>query len=320
VECRVVQRTGSGTVPLERAAIEQLRGREFFWLDVPQPSEQDLTLLGDVFGFHPLALEDSRDFNQRPKLDTYDTFAFVVLYGHAPDADLLVEVHLYVMEEALVTIHRESSPTLDELHAAYERREFNHDGVTLTHLIADGLVDGFFPALSTFDERLDDIEDDLVLDPQDAHLRELFAIRRRLAKLRRVIGPERDVVGHLASGTAALPGMTAEHEHYFRDVYDHLLRLGEQLEATHDVISTAIEVYLSAQSNRMNEVMRQLTLIATIFLPLTFITGFFGQNFGWMVRHVGSWETFVVLGLGAQLVGIAILYALFRRLRWFSRP
>ena len=318
MECRVVHRTGSDTVPLEREAIDGLLSRhEFFWLDVPRPSEQELAVLGDIFGFHPLALEDSRDFNQRPKLDAYDDFALVVLYGYAPDDDLLVEVHLYVTEAALVTIHREGSPTLDDLHAAYDRREFQHDAVTLTHLIADGLVDGFFPALSTFDERLDDIEDELVLDPQDAHLRELFAIRRRLAKLRRVIGPERDVIGHLASGTATLPGMTGEHEHYFRDVYDHLLRLGEQLEATHDVISTAIEVYLSAQSNRMNDVMRQLTLIATIFLPLTFITGFFGQNFGWMVRHVGSWETFLLLGIGTQLVGIALLYTLFRRQRWF---
>jgi magnesium transporter len=318
VECRVVHRTGSGTVPLEREAIEELLARkEFFWLDVASPSPQDVALLGDVFAFHPLALEDSRDFGQRPKLDAYDTFTFLVLCGHSPDEDLLVEVHVYAAEAALVTIHRDASPTLDDLHAAYVRREFHHDAVTLTHLIADGLVDSFFPALSTFDERLDEIEDELVLDPRDAHLKELFAIRRRLAKLRRVIGPERDVIGHLSSGTATLPGMTEDHEHYFRDVYDHLLRLGEQLEATHDVISTAIEVYLSAQSNRMNDVMRQLTLIATIFLPLTFITGFFGQNFGWMVRHVGSWEAFFLLGIGSQLVGVALLFALFRTRRWF---
>src|SRR4029079_11989771 len=193
------------------------------------------------------------------------------------------------------TIHREGSPTLDKLHAAYDRHDFRHDAVTLTHLIADGLVASFFPALMTFDDRLDAIEDDIVLAPTRAHLQELFTIRRQLAGLRRVLGQQRDVVGSLASGTETLPGMTDEHEHYFRDVHDHLLRLAEQLEATHDVISTAIEVYLSAQSNRMNDVMRQLTLIATIFLPLTFITGFFGQNFGWMVRHIGGWETFVLL-------------------------
>jgi magnesium transporter len=317
MECRVVNSSGSGTVPLERAAIEDLLGREFFWLDVPDPTKDDLALLGDVFDFHPLALEDSAQFDQRPKQDDYGTFAFLVLYGHAPDADMLVEVHLYVTKDALVTIHREGSPTLDKLHAAYDRHDFQHDGVTLTHLIADGLVDSFFPAITMFDDRLDLIEDQIVLAPTRAHLQELFAIRRRLASLRHVLGPQRDVIGTLASGTETLPGMTPEHEHYFRDVHDHLLRLAEQLEVTHDVISTATEVYLSAQSNRMNDVMRQLTLIATIFLPLTFITGFFGQNFGWMVRHIGSWETFVLLGLGAQVVCVAILYGLFRRERWF---
>jgi magnesium transporter len=312
-----VHRTGSGPIPLEREAIEPLLGREFFWLDVVRPSEDDLKLLGEIFGFHPLALEDSAHLGQRPKLDDYGTFAFLVLYGHSADADLLVEVHLYVSEQALVTIRVDESPALDDLHASYERRDFHHDAVTMTHLIADGLADSFFPALSTFDGRLDDIEDVLVVAPESAHLHELFAMRRQLGGLRRVLGPQRDVIGTLASGTSTLPGMLEEHEHYFRDVYDHLLRLGEQLEATRDVISTGIEVYLSAQSNRMNDVMRQLTVIATIFLPLTFITGFFGQNFGWMVRHVGSWETFVVLGIGLQLLGIALLYTLFRRRRWF---
>jgi magnesium transporter len=317
VECNVVDSTGSDRVLLERDELERRLATGFFWLDVVRPSKDDLHLLGEVFGFHPLALEDSAHFDQRPKLDDYDTFALLVLYGHVADADLLVEVHFYVAEKVLVTIHIDESPTLEAVHAAYEQREFRHDAVTLTHQLADGLVDSFFPALSTFDERLDAIEDDIVTAPKREHLQELFDDRRRLTGLRRVLGPQRDVIGQLSSGTATLPGMTAEHERYFRDVYDHLLRLGEQLEATHDLISTAVEVYLSAQSNQMNEVIRALTVIATIFLPLSFITGFFGQNFGWMVRHVGSWEAFLVFGIGSQAVGIAILYALFRTKRWF---
>jgi magnesium transporter len=317
VHCRVVDRTGPALLPLDREMLERKLEGGFFWLDVQDPSAEDLQLLEDVLVLHPLAVEDSREFGQRPKLDDYDTFSFMVLYGHAPDVDLLVEVHLYVSERALVTVRVDDSPALDALHGSYERRELKPDAAAMAHQIADVLVDSFFPALAVFDDRLDAVEDTLVSAPSDAQLSELFALRRSLARLRKVLGPQRDVIGRLASGTATLPAMTPEHERYFRDVYDHLLRFGEQGEATRDVISTAIEVYLSAQSNRMNAVMKQLTVIASIFLPLTFITGFFGQNFGWMVDHVGSWEAFVGLGIGAQLVGCALLLVIFRRRGWF---
>jgi magnesium transporter len=317
VHCRVVDSKGAARRPLDRETLEELAAGGFFWLDVQSPSPEDLALLEDVLELHPLAVEDSLEFGQRPKLEGYDTFAFLVLYGHAPDADLLVEVHLYVAEQALVTVHIDDSPTLDALHASFNRRELKGDPVDLAWRIADGLVDSFFPGLTVFDERLELIEDGLVAAPKDEHLRDVFTMRRRLAGLRRVLGPQRDVIGKLASGTETLPGMTVEHERSFRDVYDHLLRLSELMEATRDVLGTAVEVYLSAQTNRLNDVTKQLALIATIFLPLTFITGFFGQNFGWLVGHVGSWEAFVLLGIGSEVIALAVLLVYFRRRRWF---
>ena len=302
--------------PLERETLERLRDGARFWLDVHSPTADELALLGEIFDFHPLALEDSAHFAQRPKLEEYDTFVFLALYGHVRDDDLLVEVHLYVTGRFVVTVHADDAPALDALHAVAARRRVQSPA-ELTHGIADALVDSFFPAFGEFDDRLDLIEDALVQAPKDEHLRDLFTMRRRLSRLRRIIGPQRDLMGRLAAGTAVLPGMTPEHERYFRDVYDHLLRVSELIEATRDGLTSAADVYLSASSNRMNAVMKQLAVIATIFLPLTFITGFFGQNFTWLVDHVGTWQAFVLLGVGSQLVAIGMLFAYFRRRGWF---
>ena len=316
MKCRVVDRDGAGQPPLDRATLERLLATGPFWLDLHRPGSDDLALLGDVFGFHPLALEDSAHFGQRPKLEDYDAFVFLVLYGHVRDEDLLVEVHLYVTDGFLVTIHVDESPALDALHAAALRLP-TESPVQMAHRVADALVDSFFPAFGEFEDRLELIEDALIHAPKDEHLRDLFTMRRRLSGLRRVIGPQRDLMGRLAAGTASLPGMTPEHERYFRDVYDHLLRVSELLEATRDVLTSAVDVYLSASSNRANAVMKQLAVIATIFLPLTFVTGFLGQTFSWLVDNVGSWQAFVLLGVGSQLVAIAILFAYFRRRGWF---
>lgn len=318
VDCRVVDGSGAGVRSLDRAGLEQQLEQAFSWLDLQRPSEDDLALLGDVFSLHPLALEDSLHFGQRPKLEAYDSFTFVVLYGHAPDEDLLVEVHCYVSERFLVTVRRDDAPALDELHRSYERRRASPEhAVAMLHRVSDALVDSFFPALGQFDDRLELIEDALIGSPKDEHLRDIFTMRRRLAGLRRVLGPQRDLMGKLASGTAVLPGMTPEDERYFRDIYDHLLRLSELIEAARDVMASAIDVYLSASSQRMNAVIKQLTVIATIFLPLGVVVGFFGQNFGWMVDHIGGWWAFLVFGLGSQLVTITILFAYFKRRGWF---
>jgi magnesium transporter len=316
--CWIVSGGGSEQCRLDRETLEaKLREGEFVWLDVRSPTEADLALLAEIFGLHPLAVEDSLHFGQRPKLEGYDGFVFVVLYGHAPDEDDLVEVHCYVGEEFLVTVRRDQAAALRDLRRLYTARELDGTAAAVVHRLADALVDSFFPALAEFEERLDLIEDDLISARKDELLQDVFTMRRRLARLRRVLGPQRDLIGRLAAGTAQLPGLTPEYERYFRDVFDHLLRLSELMDVLHDLMTSAVDVYLSASSNRLNVVMKQLTVIATIFLPLTFVTGFFGQNFGWMVDHVGSAGAFLVFGIGAQIVTLLLLFAYFKRHGWF---
>ncbi|MEW6581742.1 MAG: magnesium/cobalt transporter CorA [Actinomycetota bacterium] len=302
----------------ERAEVERrLAAGEFFWLDVTEPEEHDTALLGEMFGFHPLALEDSLKFGQRPKIEEYDGFAYIVVFGAAHDADRLVEVHCFYSERCLVTVHRDDCPPFADLR----RRQARHAAqpprpIELLHQVVDVLTDSFFPALDDLEDAIDAIEDRLDGDASTRQQQDIYALKRRALTLRKVIGPQRDLVARIAGETVELPGLTPDAVHYFRDVYDHLIRLGDLIETHRDLLAGATEVYLSTVSNRLNAIMKQLTLIATIFLPLTFVTGFFGQNFGWMVDHVGSLWAFLLFGLAGQLVVLVALVAWFRRRGW----
>jgi magnesium transporter len=315
----LVDREGQEQIALDRGRLERdLQGDGFFWLDLQDPSEEEVELVGEVFGFHPLAIEDSLHFGQRPKLEEYDDFVFLVVYGWAPDEDGLVEVHCYYSERFLITIRRDEAPALDEVRSECTRALGKSDeAILVLHKVVDGLVDSFAPPLDRFNDRLEVIEDEMLAEPTDRHLEEILRMRRRLTTLRRAIAPQRDLFGRLLGGVGELPRMTPEAERYFRDVYDHLFRLGEMIDAYRELMTGAIDVYLSTSSNRLGSVTKQLTVIATIFLPLTFVTGFFGQNFDWMVEHVGSWQSFLVFGIGFQLLTLGIIFSVFKRRGWF---
>ncbi|MDQ3865705.1 MAG: magnesium transporter CorA family protein, partial [Actinomycetota bacterium] len=248
----------------------------------------------------------------------YDDFVFLVVYGWAPDEDGLVEVHCYYSPRFLVTVHRDRAPAFENVRSRAERvLARGDDPILVLHQVVDALVASFTPPLERMDDRLDLIEDELLARPSDRQMQEILAMRRHLAHLRKAIAPQRDLFGRLLGGVDELPGMTREAERYFRDVYDHLFRLAEMIDAYRDLITGTIDVYLSTASNRLGAVTKQLTLIATIFLPLTFVTGFFGQNFGWMVDQVGSWAAFAGLGIGLQVATIGLVVAYFRRHGWF---
>jgi magnesium transporter len=177
----------------------------------------------------------------------------------------------------------------------------------------DELTDGFFPVLSSFDDRIDRLQDEIFAKPTDEQLSELFNMKRWLIGVRKVITPQRDLVASLVAGVAELPGMTREIERYYRDLYDHLIRVSDLVDSYRDLLTGSMDAYLSTVSNRLNVVMKQLTVIATIFLPLSFLTGFFGENFAWLIRRIGSLDAFLLLGLGSELAVVAAMVVLFRR-------
>jgi magnesium transporter len=299
-------------------AEELLAAGRFFWLDLHRPDDDDFEVLRDLFKFHPLALEDSEHFGQRAKLDEYGDYVFLVVYGAAPDEDRLVEVHCFYSERFLVTVHRDDCPAFEEIRERYAKRAQPIERPSLLlYRIVDGLVDSFFPILADFDDRIDDLENSIFLDADEDQLQELFAMKRQFVGLRKAVTPQRDLFASLMGGIGDLPGMGPDDERYFRDVYDHLIRISDLIDTYRDLLTGAMDVYLSTVSNRMNVVMKQLTIIATIFLPLSWLTGFFGQNFGFMVGSIEGWRTFVGYGIGFEVAALLLLLGYFKRQRWF---
>ena len=294
-----------------------LKDGEFFWLDLYQPGAEDVALLTDIFHFHPLAVEDVDHFGQRPKIDPFGDFALIVAYGSNEDQDGLVEVHCFYSSGFLVTVHKDSCPPFDELRRrATVQKAPPARGVKLLYLVLDALTDSFFPGLSALDDKIDELEDTVVEHPDDAQLQLLFHLKRRLVDWRKVVTPQRDMLARLATGVVELPGMNEDAERYFRDVYDHLIRISDLIDSYRDLLSGAMDVYLSTVSNRLNEIMKRLTIVATIFMPLTFIVGFFGMNFTWMVRTVEGFWPFFWLALVLQIVVVAGMLVWFRRRKW----
>jgi magnesium transporter len=290
-----------------------------FWLDlVGLDDDAGETLLHGTFGFHPLAVEDAEHFGQRPKLDSYDGYVLLVLYG-ATASGQLVEVHCFYTENYLVTVHHDPCPDL----AALGQRIREHAGpradhVMLLYRVIDTLVDGYFPVLANLDDQIDELEDEILVRPTEQQLGRLFDMKRSLIALRKVVTPQRDMFATLLSGQDVLPGMTPDAERYFRDLYDHLIRISDLVDSYRDLLTGALDTHLSTVSNRLNVVMKQLTIIATIFLPLSFLTGFFGQNFAWMVNRITSLSVFIGVGIGLQILTVAALVYMFRRRGWLS--
>jgi len=316
---RVVDAQGEKEIALDGDSLAGLARRtSFFWLDVLGPSDDDVRAIGEAFGLHPLAIDDSISFGQRAKLDPYGDYVLLVAFGWSPDDDGLVEVHSYYSERWILTLRRDDAPGLDEAcvrisHALHKGK----DPVMVLHEIVESLTESFNEPLQDLDDRLEVIETEIVERPAQDQVREILTMRRELATLRKAIGPQRDLFGRLTTGVEELPGMTEDAEHAFRDLYDHLYRLGETMDATRDVMTGALDVYLSSASNRLGEINKQLTVIATIFLPLSFLVGFFGQNFAWMVREVNSWEAFLIWGIGLELVAVAAIVVFFKKRGWF---
>jgi magnesium transporter len=297
---------------IDRDEIGRLRAAgEFFWLDLVDPPAEHVHELGDIFGLHPVAVEDMVHFGQRPKLDDYPEFLHLVYYG--VEASEPVEVHIVVHGDAMVTVRRDHCETLMGARKRVadvppEREEY------AVYRVLDALTDSYFPYLEKIDDQIDDLEITVVAHAGKDVLQQIVALKRRLGNLRRLVGPQRDILAVADSLFARLPGFTGDGSHdYFRDVYDHLLRINDSLETYRDVLTGLLDVYLSAQSNRLNQFITKLTVVGTIFLPLTFLTGFFGQNFVWMVDHVGGPEEFWGLGVGLELVSVVILLLWLRR-------
>jgi magnesium transporter len=321
VDGYIVSLDGSST-PASRPAIESaLRAKSMLWLDLREAGEDTLTLLREVFEFHPVALDDTSEFGQRPKGESFGDMVFFVAYAATSVGGPMTEVHIFYSETFLVTVRRKGCDALDQVRRdAPAQRQVEPRGrpprLLMLHDILDAMIDSFFPPLSDLDDRIDALIEKIFVKPSQDELAELLSLQRWLVGMRKLVTPQRDVMAGILSGAVDLPGRDSASEPYIRDLYDHVIRISDQVDSYRDLLSNAMDAYLSMVSNRLNEVMKQLTIIATVFLPLSFLTGFFGQNFSWLVSHLGGLPSFLILGIGTEAFAVGALYWLFRRRGW----
>jgi magnesium transporter len=302
---------------IDREAIAALLKRdEYFWLDLTDPGEEEIGALEEVFSFHPLALEDARKRGQRPKLDDFGEYMFLVYYGARSGDDgreiALEEVHAFLSGSYIVTAHQGACTALDEARERMQAKEPRSEQFVI-YRVLDGLTDTFFPVLDKLDERLERLDGEIFDRTDPAQLEEITLLRRELVALRRVVTPQRDLLARGVDDILELPGLEADSRNYFRDVYDHAIRISDQIDTYRDLLAGTRDAYLSVVSNRLNQITKQLTVVATIFLPLSFIVGFFGQNFKWLVTNIGSEADFIVLGIGSLVLSVVALLVWFRR-------
>lgn len=288
------------------------------WVDLEAQDEAQLALLGERFGFHPLALEDCSHFDQRPKLEQYSDYLFIVTHGFQfSERDELqaLELHTFLGERYLVTIHSEPFSPLEDVWRRLQAQgsAARHGTDFLCYLVADAIVDTMFPLVDHVAEEAETVQEALLGHAShEGMLENILRLQQLLVMLRKVLAPQRDVLALLAKrGDGRIAERTAL---YFRDVYDHLLRINQSVEATRDLLTSVLDAYLWTASQRTNEIMKRLTILSAIFLPLSFITGFFGQNFEAM-PFSSNWL------LAAMLVSCAVVPAgmlyFFLRSKWF---
>lgn len=290
------------------------------WIDLVEQDQVSLSVLGERFGFHPLALEDCLHFDQRPKLESYSNHLFLVIHGYDVQWEdsstaAALELHIFLGKDFLVTVHERPIPKLDAVWSrlTIDGGLVNRGADYVCYLVADALVDGYFPIVDAMMAQIDSLEDRVLDVSDEVHLAEILNMKRLLVDLRKILSPQRDVLALLAKrGEGWIHEQTAL---YFRDVYDHVLRLHESVESAREMIANTRDAYLWSASQRTNEIMKRLTVLSAIFLPLTFITGFFGQNFD--ALPFGSVGLMSAM-LASCLMVPAAMIIYFVRSKWFS--
>jgi magnesium transporter len=288
-----------------------------------EPPETCLPILNG-FDFHPLAIEDALQQTHAPKLDDWGEYLYIVLNymnlaDNGNDWDTEIdELDIFLGRNYIVTHHDQPMSSIDETWASCDRdvRILQNGADHLLYKIADNLVADYMPAVEKVDATLDQIEDQIFDKPSHRTLEKLFALKRVLLAMRRILLPQREVMNKLARDDYQV--VDPKDRIFFRDIYDHLVRLHDLNESLRDLVGGALDMYLSVINNRMNEIMKTLTTITVLFMPLTFLTGYFGMNFFEPLGSLTSWTTNPVFYLTLATIFILpiVMYIWMRRRTW----
>lgn len=302
------------------AEISELREEvgNIIWADVSDPTSKDFEELAEEFGFHYLSIEDCRNMHQRPKVEEYPGYYFIVLYEAeligSGDRLELRELNIFLGKNYLVTVHSRpirAVETARRLWHEWTDRAEQGSGL-LAYLLIDAIVDDYLPLLDLISERMDDLEDSIFGEWRAEAIQDIFTIKKKLLFLRRSITPLRDVFNTMLRREQ--PIFPRETHIYFQDVFDHLIRVADTIDSLRDMLSSTMDAYLSVSGNRMNKIMKRLTSISTILMSMTLVAGIYGMNFvlmpelRWRYGYVYALLSMVVVGL--------VLYVYLKKIEW----
>ena len=289
------------------------------WVDINQPEDEDIDMLTNIFKLHPLTVEDCIMPNARPKLEKFKDYLFLIMYAielHPEQEEEVrtVELDFCLGKNYLVTVHSDYIGSLDtnKLRVKKESPIIKQGADFLLYAIIDSLVDSFFPIIKMFDDRVDDMSDDLFREPTQKTLSKIYYLKNEIMFLRRAVAPQADVINLILRSDLEL--IKAVNLAYFRNIYDNLVRLNDIIGTSRDIINGALEAYVSVMSNRLNEIMKTLTVIATIMMPLTLIASIYGMNFRFMPELDSKFAYPAILGI-MVVIAVAML-AYFKRKKW----
>jgi magnesium transporter len=330
---RIVYRDGAGQLHLDwpSARLDDAIGdhKGILWVDIENSDEaatrQAEVLLRDVFGFHTLAVDDALQESHIPKIDDWGDYVYLVFHATSIDPPTdelrLHELDVFLGANYVVTYHTEPLSFLDQDRQAIERDprdRLQHGADHLLFRFLERAVDQSLAAIEYLDDRVDTIQNQVIENPRSETLQTIFRVKRAAIHLHKIFGPQREVLNRLARDP--YPPIQARHRVYFRDVYDHVVRIHDISESLRDLIAGTLETYLSVMSNRTNDIMKMLTMVTVMFMPMSFLVGFFGMNF---FGETLAFQTplpkglLLVASLLIMCVSPSLMWNYVRRRKWF---
>jgi magnesium transporter len=287
------------------------------WLDLTNPSTEDFRKLRDEFGFHPLAIEDATRHHQRPKVDSYDSYYFVVFYCMEMNEQYELSttpLYLFIGSNYLVTVHQDPINQIAETVRRWQSpaSPLQQDVGSLVYALLDAIVDDYFPVMDRLADRVEDLEERIFGTFEDGTLESIFQLKKDLLQIRRVVTPERDVLNVMLRRDIRV--FDENDVTYLQDVYDHIIRVVETIDTYRDLLSSSLDTYLSVQSNQLNQVVKALTITSIVLMSVAIVSGIYGMNFDYMPEL--HWRYGYLWAIGLMITIALGLIGFFRRIKW----
>jgi magnesium transporter len=317
VVCRADGQFKSTVNPEDISEVINGKG-QFVWLDMQAPQDGDIAILRHEFKFHPLAIEDATKHHERPKVESYDNYYFLVFYAISYDEKgnrLRTEpMNLFIGANYLVSVHQGEIKAIDETIKRWQKdeEEFGQDAGAILYALLDTITDDYFPVIDRLADQVETIEEQIFERFSEDALQSVFALKRDLLSVRRIVAPERDVLNVLIR--REVPIFDSHTIQYLQDVYDHIVRITDSIDTYRDLLSSALDAFLSVQSNRLNQIVKVLTITSIVLMTDALIAGIYGMNFEFIPglhSAYGFWGSILVMIVLS--VGLA---AFFRWRKW----